>query len=216
MALESKTRKIQNVKAHFRSKDGKIFSVLERMELEVLAPQEDAKQYFPKLCREIIGQQLAGRAADAIAARFAGLFPKETPTPRRVLACSEDVLRQTGMSWAKVRSVQDLAAKTAEGELAFAKFPQLDDEAVIAELAKVRGIGRWTAEMFLIFTLGREDVFSHGDLGLHKGFISLYGAHRARTRQNITRIAAAWSPYRSYASLALWHVNDSPMDLRAI
>ncbi len=201
--------KIKKVKAHFRSKDRKIFSVLEQMELEAIAPQEDSAAYFAKLCREIIGQQLAGRAADAIAGRFVNLFPKNLPTPRRVMACSENVLRQTGMSWAKARSVRDLALKTAKGELAFEKFSQLDDEGVIAELTKVRGIGRWTAEMFLIFTLGREDVFSHGDLGLHKGLVQLYGRSRTRTRESIGRIAAAWSPYRSYASLALWHFNDS-------
>lgn len=210
MTRKDGTHKIKKVKAHFRSKDGKIFSVLEQMELEALAPQEDPARYFAKLCREIIGQQLAGRAADAIAARFVRLFPKGIPTPRRVMACSEDTLRQTGMSWAKVRSVRDLALKTAKGELAFEDFSRLDDEVVIAELAKVRGIGRWTAEMFLIFTLGREDVFSHGDLGLRKGFIRLYGKSRTRTREHIDRIATAWSPYRSYASLALWHINDSP------
>ncbi|MBI3442507.1 MAG: DNA-3-methyladenine glycosylase 2 family protein [Candidatus Sungbacteria bacterium] len=203
------TSKIEKVKEHFRSRDGKIFSVLEGMGLEALMPQEDPGRYFAKLCREIIGQQLAGRAADAIAGRFVKLFPKATPTPRRVMACSEDALRRTGMSWAKVRSVRDLALKTAKGELAFEKFSQLDDEAVIAELAKVRGIGRWTAEMFLVFTLGREDVFSHGDLGLRKGLVRLYGKSRTRTREHVGRIAAAWSPYRSYACLALWHINDS-------
>jgi DNA-3-methyladenine glycosylase II len=113
------------------------------------------------------------------------------------------------MSWAKAWYVRDLAQKTKTKTVRFTGFPAMPEEEVILELTKVKGISRWTAEMFLIFTLGREDIFSHGDLGLRKGMERVYGKHRTRTRKSMEAIAGRWSPYRSYGSLALWHVLDS-------
>ena len=115
------------------------------------------------------------------------------------------------MSWAKARYIKDLAEKTLDGDIKFKELSHADDETIIRELTKVKGIGRWTAEMFLIFTLGREDIFSFGDLGLRKRFEKLYGNRRARTQKSMEAITRQWSPYRSYASLALWHLRDSMM-----
>jgi DNA-3-methyladenine glycosylase II len=203
------TRKIAHIKRHFWRADKKLLALFAKMELAPLRAEFDPSVFFAKLCREIISQQLAGSAARAIHGRFLTLFPKSEPTPKRVLTLSEKDLRSIGLSWAKVRYIRDLAEKTASRQLDLAKLGSLDNETAIAELSKVKGIGRWTAEMFLIFALGREDVFSHGDLGLRRGLEKLYGAHRTKTVKHIERITDRWSPYRSYGSLALWHMSDT-------
>ena len=120
----------------------------------------DESKYFYDLCRTIVGQQLAGKAANAIFARFEKLFLGVTP--ENVLSAEPELLRNSGLSWAKVRSVQDLASKVLNGDLRLADLSSLDNEELITELTKVKGIGRWTAEMFLMFRLGRDDVFSLG------------------------------------------------------
>ena len=207
--MESVIDKIKIIRRHFRRTDPIIFPVLAAMDIEPLRATSGPAGYFAKLCREIISQQLGSKAARAILDRFLGLFPRRRVIPAHVLALSEEKLRATGMSWAKARYIHDLADKTAAGIIQYRAFGRADNEAVIAELTKIKGIGRWTAEMFLIFTLGREDVFSFGDLGLRKGFTQLYGARCARTQKHMAAIIQRWSPYRSYASLALWHINDS-------
>ncbi len=179
------------------------------MELELLPKDPTPATHFPQLCREIIYQQLAGKAAYAIHQRFLALFPGKRPTPARVSALPEKKLRAVGLSWAKARYIRDLAAKVQDKSVNLRKLHTFDNEATITELTKVKGIGRWTAEMFLMFTLGREDVFSYGDLGLRKGFERIYGKRSAGTQKNIEKVTARWSPYRSYGSLALWHAMDS-------
>ena len=205
---EKPIRSISKIKRHFQKVDPVIFSAMQGMELELLEIECSPAGYFPKLCREIISQQLAGKAAHAIVGRFAALFPREKITPERVLAIPEEGLRAIGMSWAKARYVRNLAEKTLAGEIEFKKFPAMGEEEVIAELTKVSGIGRWTAEMFLMFTLGREDVFSYGDLGLLKGFAQLYGKRKAKIQKSMEAVVRRWSPYKSYASLTLWQVKD--------
>jgi len=206
---EAVKRTLLKVKRHFRRVDPKLFAVLQKMEFESLRKDPDPATHFPQLAREIIYQQLAGKAAYAIHQRFLALFPNKRPTPSRVSAIPEGKLRAVGLSWAKARYIRDLAAKVQDRSVDLRKLHTFDDEATITELTEVKGIGRWTAEMFLMFTLGREDVFSHGDLGLRKGFERIYGKHRSRTQKNIEKITARWSPYRSYGSLALWHAMDS-------
>lgn len=198
-----------HVLRHFRRADPMIHRELTRMEWNVLGPTEKPDGYFRRLCREIISQQLGSGAARAITARFMDLFPAKRPTPRLVLAVSEDRLRAVGMSWAKARSLRDLAGLAEAGAIAFEKFSDAEDEEVVTDLIRVKGIGRWTAEMFLIFTLGREDVFSQGDLALQKGLRHLHGKGRARSKRAAEKLIAGWSPYRSYACLALWNVMDN-------
>ena len=188
-----------------------IFSVLATMEFRPLQRDGASTGYFAKLCREIISQQLGSKAARVVSGRFLDLFPKQRITPELILAFPEKGLRASGMSWAKARYIKDLAEKTLDGDIKFKELSHADDETIIRELTKVKGIGRWTAEMFLIFTLGREDIFSFGDLGLRKSFEGLYGKRRARTQKSMEAVTRRWSPYRSYASLALWHLRDSMM-----
>lgn len=200
---------ISQVHQHFAAVDPKIFAVIQTMTFEKLQPRLDDTQFFARLCSEIIGQQLSGKVAEVIEQRLLDLLADQELHAETIVATPEEKLRGVGMSWAKVRSIKDLAAKTIAGELRWQLLKDLDDEAVIAELIKVRGVGRWTAEMFLLFNLGREDVFSFGDLGLKKGLIKLYGLTEEPPKAAIEEITSKWAPFRSYGSLALWHALDN-------
>ena len=195
---------MQLVKSHFQKVDPTIYRVIVRMNLEPLPKSKTSPNYFSKLCREIIAQQLAGKAAKAITNRFSALFLKKRATPDKVLALKEEDLRQVGMSWAKARYIRDLAQKIKNREVNLRNLSRLKDEAVVEELTKVKGIGRWTAEMFLIFTLGREDVFSHGDLGLRHAIQKLYSLSDKASKAEVEEIVAKWTPYKSYGCIALW------------
>ena len=151
---------------------------------------------FASLVRSVIGQQLSVRAADSIEARVRGAAPGLSAP--ELAALSPDSLRALGLSWAKVRTLHALAARTAEGTLDFAALQGQDDESVIAALSGVPGIGRWTAEMFLMFAFARPDVFSWGDAGLRAAVRRLYGQAAG------PQVALAWSPYRSLAARYLW------------
>lgn len=194
------------IKRHFKKVDPVIYRVMADLDFnQWLAPRRRKRgDYFMSLCREIIGQQLSGKVADVILHRFKSAFTKKTPTPRKVLKVSDQKLRDIGMSWAKVSYVKDLAQKTLKKEVGLHVLDRLDDQEVMVELTKIKGIGPWTAEMFLIFTLRRENVFSHGDLGLRKGIQKLYRLENP-TQEKIEKIIGPWSPYKSYGSIALWH-----------
>jgi len=190
------------IKQHFKKVDLILFRVAERAgELQNITPQRPP-DYFSSLCRDIIAQQLGGGAARAVLGRFNALFPQRKAKPSYIIAIQAKELRKSGMSWAKARSIKDLARKVVAKEVALSKLSSLSDEDAILELTKIKGIGQWTAEMFLIFSLGREDVFSFGDLGLKKACTKLYG------KRKMEPIVARWSPYRSWASLILWKSQD--------
>lgn len=159
---------------------------------------------FQDLLEAIIGQQLSGKAASTIFGRFLGLFPKEqTPKPEEILKLSEESLRSCGLSHQKASYLKSLSEEIKSGRLTLEELHVLPDEAVITALTKVKGIGPWTAEMFLIFSLGRLDTFSVGDLGLRTAVGRLYGVDR-NDKIKIEEISKKWSPYRSLASLYLW------------
>jgi len=201
-------KKVTQVKSHFKKCDQVIYRVILEME-EIGLPKPVAPtDYFAKLCREIISQQLASKAAQAILNRFLALFPNKKVTPEKILKLSEQSLRNVGMSWAKVKYIKDLAQKTKNKEVNIDGLKNLSDEEVITELTEVKGIGRWTAEMFLMFSLGREDVFSHGDLGLRKAIRKLYGFKKMPSEKQAERIVNHWSPYKTYGCLALWSIFD--------
>ncbi|MEK9143248.1 MAG: DNA-3-methyladenine glycosylase 2 family protein [Patescibacteria group bacterium] len=156
------------------------------------------------LCDDIIGQQLSSKVADVLIVRFHKLFPGNRITPRAVLALSEETLRGTGMSWSKTRFIRDLAQHVLTKSIQLDQLAKLSDQDVIKELTKVKGIGPWTAEMFLMFTLGREDVFSYGDLGLRNAIKKLYGFKKDPTIKQMEKIVNKWKPYRTYAARILW------------
>ncbi len=200
--------KLKAIKSHFKKNDPAIYKVLKTMEFEILTPPKSSHSFFKQLCHEIISQQLAGSAAKAIINRFNQLITKRI-TPARVLSFTDQQYRDVGLSWAKASYIRDLAKKVTQKQVKLSHLKKLDNHLVIEELVKVKGIGPWTAEMFLIFTLGREDVFSAGDLGLKKGLIKLYNLNDIPTEKQINKVIKNWSPYKSYASLALWHSLDN-------
>ena len=156
---------------------------------------------FGALVRAIVYQQLAGRAAAAIHRRVRALVPGVL-TPESLLAVPEESLRGAGLSAAKTASVRDLATRAAAGELALAALRRLPDEEIVARLSAVRGIGRWTAEMFLIFELRRIDVWPTGDLGVREGWRL---AHGLETQPTPAELAVLGDPLRPVRSVAAWY-----------
>lgn len=164
---------------------------------------------FGALARSIIFQQLSGKAAGTIHGRFVALFEEQQPTPEALLSLSDEQLRGAGLSRNKMLAVQDLAAHFADGRIPSpARLRREDDEAVIEHLVAVRGIGRWTVEMLLIFYMGRPDVISPTDLGIRKGAAVLDNLPDLPTPQQVTERSVAWRPWRSVACWYLWRAAD--------
>ena len=159
---------------------------------------------YGALLRAIVGQQLSTKAARTIYLRVVDLFGGKTPSPEQLLEASEEDLRACGLSGRKTEYVRDLAAHVLSGELELERLDQLGDEAVIEEIVAVRGLGQWTAEMFLLFHLERPDVLSGGDLGIRKAIQVEYGLEEMPPPKRAVEIGEAWRPHRSLASLYLW------------
>ena len=191
----------QEVLSHFEKADSIMFAEAKRAGFRSLE-RRSPETYFMSLCREVIGQQLSNAVAKVIFNRFETLV--KDASPKAILHISDEDLRSVGMAWSKVRSIKDLAQKVADGSLNLEELNALSNEEIIAELTKVKGIGPWTAEMFLMFTLGREDVFSSGDLGLKRSITKMYGL-KDPTEKQIEKISLRWKPYRTYACFVLWH-----------
>ena len=166
--------------------------------------EERPADAYGALLRAIVGQQLSTKAARTIYLRVVDVFGGVTPSPEQLLEASEADLRGAGLSGRKVEYIRDLAAHVLSGELELERLDELDDETVIAELVAVRGLGQWTAEMFLIFHLERPDVLSGGDLGIRKAVQIEYGMKEMPTPQQVLETGEPWRPHRSLASLYLW------------
>jgi DNA-3-methyladenine glycosylase II len=166
--------------------------------------EERPADAYGALLRAIVGQQLSTKAARTIYLRVLDLFDGTTPSPEQLLAAEEADLRGAGLSGRKVEYVRDLAGHVLSGELELDRLDQLGDEAVIEEIVAVRGLGRWTAEMFLLFHLERPDVLSGGDLGIRKAIQIEYGLGEMPSPQRVAEIGEPWRPHRSLASLYLW------------
>ncbi len=165
------------------------------------APKPDA---YGALLRTIVGQQLSAKAARTIYERVLSIYGGVTPSPKQILATDETDLRGAGLSGRKVSYIRDLAAHVQSGELELDRLEQLSDEEVIEEISAVRGLGRWSAEMFLIFHLERPDVISGGDLGIRKAIQNELGMEEMPTPSEVEEIGERWSPHRSLASIYLW------------
>lgn len=159
--------------------------------------------HFASLVEAIISQQLAGAAADAILHRFKKLYPA-FPKPAQILQTKNSELRSVGLSKMKIEYLKDLARKIEDGEIMIKALSKMSDEEVIERLTRVKGIGRWTAEMFLIFSLGRQDVFPVGDLGLRKGVQKAFSLQEMPKPKEVEKIGMRWKPYRSVATWYLW------------
>jgi len=166
---------------------------------------------FLALAESIVYQQLTGKAAATIFARVRALFPRahEGPTPAQLLRASDEKLRGAGLSQAKLLALRDLARKTEDGELpTLAEVHAMEDEAIIERLTRVRGIGRWTVEMLLMFRLGRPDVLPVDDYGIRKGFALAFKRPEPSARADLEKRGARWKPYRTVASWYLWRAVD--------
>jgi len=193
--------------AHLKKSDPKLKTVIEGITLRELTVTRGP---FEALVRAIVSQQLSSKAADTIFARFVALTPgKKFPTPREILKMPPTKMRKCGLSKMKVSFIKDLAKKTLDGTLDFKHMDTMSDEEVIEHLTSVKGIGRWTAEMFLIFSLGRDDVFSYGDLGLRNALQKIYKMKKAPTPAQAEKITVKWKPYRSLGSRYLWASLDN-------
>ena len=167
---------------------------------------------FKALVHAIVSQQLSSRAAATILRRFDALFPAGLPTPAAVARLGDEEVRAVGISRQKLAYVRDLCGRIEGGSLDLARLQGLADEDVIATLTQVTGIGRWTAEMFLMFRLHRPDVLPVGDLGIQRAVQRAYGLRKPPTPERLVRIGAPWRPYRSVACWYLWaSLNNAPV-----
>jgi DNA-3-methyladenine glycosylase II len=193
--------------AFLRDADPVLRTVIDRVGADDLgAPRADVPDDpYGALVRAIVGQQLSTKAALAIYGRLTARFGGRTPTPEQVLADDPDELRTTvGLSHAKVRYLRSLADHIGDGSLVLERLDQLTDEEVIAELTAVKGLGLWSAHMFLIFNLRREDVLAAGDLGIRRAVMVNYGLLEMPRAPELERIAEPWRPYRTLACRFLW------------
>lgn len=191
----------------------KVDPVMRRLIREVgpftLTPQM-RRSPFESLARAIAYQQLHEKAANSILRRFVALFPaRRFPQPADLLAMNEQAIRGAGFSQAKVAALRDLAAKTLDGTVPPGRaIKRLEDDAIVERLVAVRGIGRWTVEMLLIFQLGRPDVLPVDDFGVRNGFRIAYGRRAMPTPNEVLRYGERWRPYRTAAAWYLWRAVD--------
>lgn len=191
--------------SHFKKSDPVIHEAGLKAEIIELAIHPDP---FLRLTRTIIGQQLSVKAAQTIFSRFEKLFKKNI-NPEELLKIPENKLREAGMSFQKIKYLKDLSEKTIKEEIMLHELKHKQNEDVVTELIKIKGIGQWSAEMFLMFSLGREDVFSFGDLGLQNAIQKLYKLRGKPTEKQMELLAKKWSPYRTYAAMILWRSLDN-------
>ena len=195
--------------AHLRRRD----CALDRI-IDVVGPRKPARlgsaqTPFATLLRSIVYQQLSGKAAGSIHRRLLDLFPSRRPSARALLALDEAELRAVGLSRSKVLSVRDLAARASARRLPSRRaLDALDDASIIERLTEIRGIGRWTVEMLLIFTLDRPDVLPVTDLGIRRGFMVSRGAGELPEPADLLACGEIWRPYRSVASWYLWRASE--------
>ncbi len=166
--------------------------------------EERPADEYGALLRTIVGQQLSTKAARTIYLRVLELFDGGTPTPEQLLEADEEELRGAGLSGRKVSYIRDLASHVLAGDLELDRLDDLSDEEVSEEIVAVRGLGRWSAEMFLIFHLERPDVLSGGDLGIRRAVQIEYGLDEPPSPERVLEIGEPWRPHRSLASLYLW------------
>jgi DNA-3-methyladenine glycosylase II len=201
--------------AHLRAADPLLAQLIDRLGALPAPVRAAARptpgEHYAGLVRTIVGQQLSTRAAQTIWLRLLAQFDDRPPLPEEILAADPEALRAAaGLSRAKTTYLRSLAEHVLDGSLELARLEQLDDEAVIAELVAVKGIGEWSAHMFLMFQLERPDVLAPGDLGIRRGIQISYGLEALPTPAEVITIAEPWRPYRTAACRYLWRAIDAP------
>lgn len=193
---------------HLQEVDPLLRPIIAQVGLCTIRPNHD---YYQSLVDAIVSQQLSVHAAHAIEQRFRDLFGGQFPTTKEILTTDVETLRGIGFSRAKGSYVLDLAQHIVDGRLQFKHLDNLSNEEVITELIAVKGVGKWTAHMFLMFCMGRSDILPVGDLGIKNGIRALYGFDNLPTEQDITQLAATkcWHPYESVAGWYIWQSLDN-------
>ena len=164
---------------------------------------------YGALLRSIVGQQLSTKAARTIYGRMTDLFDGHAPTPRQLLAVDPERVRAAGLSYSKIAYLRDLAARVDDGALQLERLPELPDEEVSAQLTAIKGVGQWTADMFMMFHLGRPDILPVGDLGIRRAVQLEYRMRKPPDPKRLEKIAKPWRPYRTLACLFLWSSLDN-------
>ena len=192
------------------SKDKKLASLLRDQEAQEL---KFHKNICLRLCASIMSQQLSTKVAKVIYHRFLDLYGGEEPTPSQIVETPFDTLRAIGLSNAKTQYVLNVAQFALDHQLDDKRLKKMSDQEIIDLLTQIKGVGKWTVEMLLMFTLGREDVFSVDDYGIQVAMKKLYkldDSNKKELRENMLRLSKKWSPYRTYACLHLWQWKDEP------
>lgn len=191
------------------SKDKKLKKLVEAGQPHRLVKRKNICTY---LCASIMSQQLSTKVADVIYKRFINLYSGKEPSPQQILDTPFETLRGIGLSNAKVNYVRNVAQFEIESGMAAKKLNKMTNEEVIEYLIVIKGVGRWTIEMLLMFALGREDVFAVDDLGIQNAMIKLYkldNSDKKKLKENMLRLSSKWSPYRTYACVHLWRWKDN-------
>jgi DNA-3-methyladenine glycosylase II len=202
------TKSLQAAAEHLKKYDKFLAPVIDQAGLCDIVPHD---RYYQRLVESIIGQQLSVKAASSIRKRFVELFDEVFPGPDLILGKSVEELRSVGLSGAKARYIQDLALHVLEKRLVFDNFDKLSNEEIIEELTAVKGIGEWTAHMFMMFSMGRLDILPVGDLGIKNGIMKLYSFKSLPTPEQVreTAVKFRWHPYETVASWYVWHSLDN-------
>jgi len=190
---------------HFDSKDPVMADVIRRVGPFKLSRNPN---YFRVLCKAIIGQQISTQAAESISYRFQNLFDRARPTPERVQGLPGNQLRKVGLSGQKVKYLQDLSEKFLDGSIRPHRMAHQGNEEIVQQLTAVYGIGRWTAEMFLIFSLNRLDILPVGDLGLKAGLKQLYNMRALPTPERVRTVGKKWHPFETVGTWYTWRMLD--------
>ena len=199
----------QNAHQFLRASHPRMVDLIARSRRYNITPAVSIRP-FDALAESIAYQQLSGKAAAKIFSRVRALYPKRKwLNPENLLSTSDETLRSAGLSRAKVAALKDLATKTIDGTVPSARaLMRMTDDEIIARLITVRGIGRWTVEMLLLFDLGRPDVWPVDDYGVRKGFAKTFGRRKLPTPKQLIKLGEKWRPYRSVAAWYLWRALD--------
>jgi DNA-3-methyladenine glycosylase II len=195
--------------SHLRACDPALAAIIDRVGPYRLVLRKDGT-HFDYVVRCIIGQQLSGKAAQTIYQRLLELYGGRRPAPAELLKTRDGDLRAVGLSGRKVEYVKELAARAHGREIAIERLHEMADEEVMETLVRVRGIGRWTAQMVLMFRLGRADILPELDLGVQKAAQRLFRMRKLPTPEKLRRMGAKWAPYRTYAAWYLWRSLELP------
>ena len=206
MNLKNTDPKVNKAIMYLINVDKRIKPLVKSYHLEQL---DSEKSYLKSLVRSIIFQQLSGRAAKTIFDRFMALFLEEKNlNANQILSLDSALMRSVGISSSKINYIKNIAKSFVEKSIDYSNFSKLTDDQIIESLVSIKGVGRWTAQMFLIFTLKRPDVFPEGDLGVRKGFQLFYNLEDLPSSELILKRSEVWSPYRSFMARYFWKVSD--------